>query len=1335
MTDIQTRPFSKNYSGLINQTVIAIGITVLCVSGQELMKRARRGKFKGEHLDSLGSRESWEFGYLYQGRSWARFPSPPSPRGWPLSWVPQAVHFTEDKLNELRGLDAALYIRFLRGCFWFTLLHVLTTFLILFPIHLEFSEDDISPKSMTRASISSLVGSQHGKSLLWIHICLLFWITLSWIATLFWIIHGTFRLRAENIAKRARDPPKEKSYYPHPHPQYNFTDVPPKEVDLSNDGLRFRTIMVANLPPQLRDEKELQEYFEYYMSRKLEKPAMGVNSTTQPGFINKSLAFILNHAKRLPVQLAHGESQPTSRLRINSDDKPSIERVVIARKMTELSSLLERREDILRLLETAHIKLARKALADVARAMKCKEEHKPFVRSNSRAALIARQRKAPVDIEIGDPAQEGALSEEQRMDLLIKVLGPFVEEFGLLESSTRSRKGFTFDRSAFQKLRTEGSHDDGEGVASPTSVHPLATTRHKRHNKTVWDALLSLPRNTLDAYQPLVNLSHLFRGKTVPSIDYYTAKLNLLTSLITENRSKPANKYDPVSTAFVTFTHAEDARRACNYLAVHPHNPLTCIVTMAPQYSDLDWIRVMKSSYNVEFVKDWVVSLGVWAFTLFWLFPVSLFVGLVSIQNISAFWPGLKNYLERHEWQAEVLQSFIPTLLVALLALLIPLILLLIAKKAHTILTLSALHDRIMTRYYKFLIVNVLVFFCVGTAALQSVLDSVRSSSAASPDVLNIVATSFPTAGPFYVGWLIFTLAMHGGFEIALLGLPLIMYPSTSRQITPRRRTTGIRPRTLNFYYWLPTHLLVVHVLLLFSVLNPFVLPFGCIYFFVETGVVKNQLIHVYAKNYEGNGQLLLVRMVRYSLDGLILTQSVFLAYMVVLKKEVNVGLAGFLIAFTAIVKIFITRICRAQFEADDIAEAEIVCGTSSPPTAEEDFVDLGESPDNENEAAGRQLVSNMDDSKVTWRLPAWVSFSYATIRHRPSHPLQRYPIPFRTNHENARQSRFRSLPANPSVVFPTTLEVEETPSKAEAWESIAHDADTALVSPHPPPVAWDDHLNIDIPYDNPYYTRTISSVLWLPRDPCGVLNLDETIDLKVSIAVDPASGQIGSWTGLPETSSPSQLTTSLPSTPANEPEHASLVPHLSPERNNVDGSEIIDLPAVLAKRAEVKDDVENAARPQRPSTFRQRPSTADSSPSFRRPSSASVKPPPSSYRSFSETIRPEKSNSIMSIVSQQTPLEHSQSAGASTIRPDAHAQAELVLATSANPTSSRISLERPTLRRTTNISANHAIYHEVLAEERLAFQNRMEEEEAEAEKTRTQKSWLTSWMFKKQGE
>jgi hypothetical protein len=62
MGDIQNRPFSKNYSGLLNQSVIGLGIAVLCISGHELMKRRRRGKAQLEPPPGLGRRESWEFG-------------------------------------------------------------------------------------------------------------------------------------------------------------------------------------------------------------------------------------------------------------------------------------------------------------------------------------------------------------------------------------------------------------------------------------------------------------------------------------------------------------------------------------------------------------------------------------------------------------------------------------------------------------------------------------------------------------------------------------------------------------------------------------------------------------------------------------------------------------------------------------------------------------------------------------------------------------------------------------------------------------------------------------------------------------------------------------------------------------------------------------------------------------------------------------------------------------------------------------------------------------------------------------------------------------------------
>lgn len=35
-------------------------------------------------------------------------------------------------------------------------------------------------------------------------------------------------------------------------------------------------------------------------------------------------------------------------------------------------------------------------------------------------------------------------------------------------------------------------------------------------------------------------------------------------------------------------------------------------------------------------------------------------------------------------------------------------------------------------------------------------------------DLVKIVATSFPNAAPFYVGWLVFQTAMHSGLELGL---------------------------------------------------------------------------------------------------------------------------------------------------------------------------------------------------------------------------------------------------------------------------------------------------------------------------------------------------------------------------------------------------------------------------------------------------------------------------------------------------------------------------------------------------------------------------------------
>ncbi|KAF9781182.1 DUF221-domain-containing protein [Thelephora terrestris] len=1093
MATLDQRPFSKDYRGLVNQSAFALGLALVCVTLHDIMRRTRRGRGKdpGYELGQLGSVETWEFGYK---------PSPRHSRGWPLSWVKEVVTFPEDRMLALRGTDATLYVRFLRGCWWFALLHTFTTFPVLFPIHVIFSEGDgVSPASMTRASISSLTETPKGKSLLWVHLIIILWISITWMATLLWISLGLIRMRATKLLAVAENQSQShESHFRHPHPPYFFQPAvkPTMRIDDQDRGVRYRTIMVANIPSYMRGEQQLRKYFEYHLSRKIAKPTTGINTSTQPGFINRWLTYFWNRLRRIPLDenvhpnpmAGSSEDGHTAEPSGENGRTAGVERVTIVRRTSELATFLERREEALLVLEIAHIRLASK---------------------------FWKNEKSDNDVEdgAGREEQEG----ENRAELLVRTIGPFVQEF----SRERNLPPFPRDSSC-QKPHEQASKENGQDVLDQFKDD------HEKH-KTIWDALLSLPRSVLDPYQPLIHLNSLFRGKAVPTIDYYTAKLRVLTSLIVEVRSWPLGEYDPASTAFITFESPKNARRACKYLAVHPNNPHLCTVSMSPLYEDIDWTRIMKLPYNLEFVKDWVISLGVWAFTIFWVFPISLFVSLVSIQNISTFWPSLKHYLDKHKWQSEVIQSFLPTFLVSVLATLIPLLLLLIAKKAHTIITLSALHDLIMTRYYKFLVVNLLVFFCVGTAALQSLVVSIKSYTDGT--VIEAVSKSFPSAGPFYVGWLIFTTAIHCGFDLALRDhlteirnqLPLLVYPATRRQVTPRKRTVGIRPRTFNYYYWLPNHVLIVDILLLFSVLNPLVIPFGLFYFTASTTIVKNSLLHVYAKHYEGNGQILLIRITRYTLDGLILSQAVFLAYMVVNRYTVNVVFSGVFVIFTAVFKMVFTRWCRERFEIDDIREANIYCEINDCEIENaESSTDGGCRPGGEQGRASRK--------ESTWKLPRKLQFSYtnrttARRQQNPSAPSTIPPPGPRTMSMQRGGGGVGMSPITEEQVH--TGEMRSTPSLGDRepenraddrnregeqrWEVEYNDLPPScrvtINPPHPP---WDDNSLPDQPYDSPYYTLPIKHALWLPMNPIGVLDLDMTVTMDVALTCEPTSGHVG---------------------------------------------------------------------------------------------------------------------------------------------------------------------------------------------------------------------------------
>ena len=322
----------------------------------------------------------------------------------------------------------------------FVLLRTFTTVPIRLPAHLHFSGGSVSQRSMTRASVSSLVKTTEGRRLLWIHIVLLYYVTLFWIVTLVRICRGAFRHRQEQIQRASEHATsvaqarKDSQYHPHPLPQYPFQPLPVLDDDHSNRGLRLRTIMVTNIPLHLRSERELTDYFEYYLSRSSNTPAV---LSSRTGCFNQLATLIYSRTKRILDHMHHihrtglsSEDDVNTEFEPDTNRIPVIARVTIARKMTELAILLERREEMLQKLEVAHIKLAQKTLYAVKRELD-RREGCQIPEKGSKFFRKRDDEETPMEMAAGD---------EKLRELLIRTMRPFTEGFGLGSKNFKTSK-------------------------------------------------------------------------------------------------------------------------------------------------------------------------------------------------------------------------------------------------------------------------------------------------------------------------------------------------------------------------------------------------------------------------------------------------------------------------------------------------------------------------------------------------------------------------------------------------------------------------------------------------------------------------------------------------------------------------------------------------------------------------------------------------------------------------------------------------------------------------------------------------------------------------------
>ena len=805
---------------------------------------------------------------------------------WPLAWAYQALKFDEWFYATHTGMDTVVYVRFLRACVFWVLLQTVTTAPILLAIHFRFSQGALL-SDMSSASLSYLVTkceddpasanngtvttsrkscthipNEEGRKLLWIHLCLLWYITLTWFYALWWIAKGSLRTRkrwiaelrkkrqaAEANARAGRATAMEDGEQGTNQILSQSQGVGGVSRGDDSDGWRQRTLLVTNLPPTMRDEASVRRYFEEFLRPDDSTPmsstddlhsreeseshdkmqsnngvlsaADDVSLRDRPSSLNvkdsdsadgaQGRAWAEGAANTNGKGNAAAPLGPEPDVRPNRHLRSPVQTVVLVRKMNELSAMLSRRQEVLAQLEAAHIKLAKSVLQKVGKqTQKMRKDKKGGDmggvgmgrNKESRLMSVLRRKKDGKEA----PSSQEDVEKDAAMQLREDVLR--------LSDLTYRLARFSPDNQGHHTREPEFRGGEYE------------TSKGNSMAETVWEALADVPRELLDPFQPVTRLSSLFRGQKVPTIDYLLTKLNLLTALVTEMRSRPPTSYEATSTAFVTFRDPRQARMVWRELK----SQIVVKVRLAPEVKDLDWERLMRTSFTGDIVRGFSVNAFFWAFTILWVIPVGLLsTSLFSVDKLEGLFPTVENFFRNNPNFQGFISNTLPSLIVSLLTMCVPELIFQISKRAQGFVTFSALYDQCLCRYWKFVICNVVIFFCVGATTVQSIIFQIGKDNT----VLNSIAFAFPTAAPFYISYLILGMGLHTGFELLGFMVPLIQHLGARKAPTPRSRALKTLPRNFNRYYWLPFHVLILSIVFLFALLNPLVIPFALVYLLV----------------------------------------------------------------------------------------------------------------------------------------------------------------------------------------------------------------------------------------------------------------------------------------------------------------------------------------------------------------------------------------------------------------------------------------------------------------------------------------------------------------------
>ncbi|CAH1759207.1 2976_t:CDS:2 [Entrophospora sp. SA101] len=329
-------------------------------------------------------------------------------------------------------------------------------------------------------------------------------------------------------------------------------------------------------------------------------------------------------------------------------------------------------------------------------------------------------------------------------------------------------------------------------------------------------------------------------GKKVDSLTTYHTKLLDLNQSINDLQKNPVT-FKKLNSAFIQFNNYIGAQLAAT--SIRPKN-LNDIAAKDVIWDNLNYTK------KQLMIKKIVSILAASALALLWFLPVTFLALISKYENLTKILPFLKSGVLPQSITGPI-QGIIPPVGLAILMTILPVILRILSK-FEGIVTHSRVEISVQRKYFFFLVVNVLLVTALANGVL-SALPLILNVG----DTVNVLAAKLPAVSTFFLTYVF--LSLSGSAMELLQIVPLIVYLISKRFLAKTPRNIYHLEKDMKYVEWgtrFPTHVLMASIGIVYSTIQPLILPLVFLHFTFYHFAYKYNFLYVYKQPNKSGGLL-----------------------------------------------------------------------------------------------------------------------------------------------------------------------------------------------------------------------------------------------------------------------------------------------------------------------------------------------------------------------------------------------------------------------------------------------------------------------------------------------